>query len=260
MAQSKRGKSARPKHEGCDVRLHAVGDTVKAEPVVRHLVNGLGDPWCGAELVPTLTVTSIPAEATCRRCFADRLKEMQRQARLRGDLWLLGEHERHDDYDSPDERMTLAQVDARPAQALAELSAGVRTRKARRATKAMPGSAEKQAVLAARVQRKESTAHPDDRQLDFLAAGLQVENSRNGATLVLGVIPLTGPRAEAAHQKRATRVDWEDLRERAPGVWELLSGEALLRRIEEQVGRSLHAAARALGAWPWGRQHCAIGG
>lgn len=242
-----RARPARtPSPTDCDVRLDVSGDTVKAIAITRHLLNASGEIWCGAESTER---TSTPLEATCRRCFSARLKEMQRQARLRGDHWLLAD----DDYDDPFERMSLAQVDARPLQLLEELSAGTKTRKAKRKTLAMPGSAAKQMVLEGRVSRNESTSHPGDRTLDFLAAGLRVENSRNGATLVVGVVAIAGPSAEAAHQERNSRVSLEELREHSPSVWDWLSGEAVLRGLEERIGRPLHAAARTLAAWPWGK-------
>lgn len=225
-------------------------DSARSEvklPLVRHLLNQLGQPWCG--IPGNVAATKTPTKANCRKCFAERLREMQRQARLRGEFWLLGED---DDYDTPWDRMTRDQVDAGPARLLDELAANASSRRARRNTAAMPGSREKINVLASRVSRQEATAHPADRSLEYLAAGLKVTNTRNGATLVLGVVPLVGTHAEEVHQDRVVAVWHEGIQRRTPGVWDWLSGESVLRRIERRLGRALCSAARALAAWPWG--------
>lgn len=229
---------AEQRPEECDVQLepvshaHACASDCDVRPVAitRHLSKGPDhiSAWCRQPLGrfkgELHELTSTPKDCTCRSCLADRLFEIKRQARLRGEA-IPGEEL---DYDEGPDR---------------------RSRKPKTPCNALPGSAEKIAVMCERVARGESATCAEDAGSDLLVAALRAKRDRNGATEVTGVLPLQGESAVA--NLRAVLLALL-VAETQQSLRDVFSAEGFLGRLERQLGEPLGTAARSLASWPWG--------
>lgn len=228
-------KLSRPNE--CDVRLQindqagAAGAAcdVQPVPVIRHLSKGPDhtEAWCRTPIKSKPRVihelVHAPIDCTCMPCLRERLDEIKRHARLSGQVIPGEEIEYHEEGDEP------APAPLEPVPLL-------------------PGSRDKQRVMRERHSRRQTLARRGDASLEQIDAGLAIETGRNGALKILGVLALRGKEAEERATADSIVNDREAL---TPSLLAVFSGEAFLGRLEQQIGRSLHQAARALAAWPW---------